>query len=554
MYKVALLSIALFCCTITMWGQQATSLTGSVKDSKSISIPKASVYILNTTQGVFTDEQGRFHLDNLKPGKYILSVSAVGYSTFNEEINTAEKSELSIVLKEADIHLDEVVVSAQKKEELLQNLPLSVTAFSSSKVKDYRLWKNKDLTAIVPNLYSANPGDDRNVTSVRGITSTSYDPAVATYVDGVNQFSLDTYIPQLFDVERIEVLRGPQGTLYGRNAMGGVINIITKQPGNETSGFAEVNVGNYGQQRYNIAIRTPIIKDKLFFGASGMYNSFGGFYTNDYNNSKFDKQHSITGNYYLKWLASQRWAVTLNVKHHINRNNGPFSLVNGVEDAFTNPYHLNQNATTQMVDNTLNASLSLNYSGNSVNFSSQTAWQTNYRYYKQPIDGDFSPIDGVTIINNYGKKWNNVKALTQEFRFTSPASLSSPWKWTTGLYLFYQDVPNKQATHFGENGDLLGAEKNTSVITTSKGKSTGVALFGQVSYEVNKRFQLTAGARVDYEHKKQSALSQYQIDPDPNPVFDIRPDTSASTSFSAFSPKLSANYLITRNQHCLFHL
>ena len=552
MLKKILFPAILLVCVATVWGQKTIALTGTVTDSKSTGIPKASVYILNTNYGTLTDEHGKFQIGNLKPGKYQVNVSAIGYGTFNEEINTAEKSDVTIVLTEADVHLDEVIVSAQKKEELLQGLPLSITALSSTKVKDYRLWRNKDLTAIVPNLYSANPGDDRNVTSIRGITSTSYDPAVATYVDGVNQFSLDTYIPQLFDVERIEILRGPPGTLYGRNAMGGVINIITKQPGNETSGFAEINVGNYGQQRYNLAIRTPVIKNKLFFGASAMYNSLNGFYTNDYNNTDFDKQHSITGNYYLKYLVSQRWAVMLNVKHHINRNNGPFSLANGVDEAFSNPYHLNQNATTQMVDNTLNASLSLNYTGTALNFSSQTAWQTNHRYYKRPIDGDFSPIDGVTIINNYGSKWNNVKALTQEFRFTSPASLASPWKWTTGIYLFYQDVPNKQATHFGEDGDLVGAEKNTSVITTSTGKTTGAAFFGQVSYEVNRRFQLTAGIRYDYEHKKQSALSQYQIDPDPNPVFDITPDTSSSANFSAFSPKFSANYLITKNNILYF--
>src|SRR4030095_11452262 len=123
---------------------------------------------------------------------------------------------------------------------------------------------SRQITAIIPNLYSANPGDHRNVTSIRGITSTSYDPAVATYIDGVNQFNLDTYISQLYDIERIEVLRGPQGTLYGRNAMGGVINIITKKPTNQPNGFGSVSIGNYGRQRYNLGIRGPLIKDKLF--------------------------------------------------------------------------------------------------------------------------------------------------------------------------------------------------------------------------------------------------------------------------------------------------
>src|SRR4029078_1299097 len=137
------------------------------------------------------------------------------------------------------------------KEENVQAIPSSISALSAKSISDYRIWNSKDLTAIVPNLYSANPGDGRNVTSIRGVTSSSYDPAVTTYIDGVNQFTLDTYIPQLFDVTRIAVLRGHQGTLYGRSAMGGVINIITRQPTNETNGFVEINAGKYGEQRYS---------------------------------------------------------------------------------------------------------------------------------------------------------------------------------------------------------------------------------------------------------------------------------------------------------------
>ena len=178
----------------------------------------------------------------------------------------AANESLNIQLTDAGHQLDAVLVTAQKTEELLQKVPFSITAISARQVQQYRLWNNNELTAIVPNLYSSNSGDDRNVTSIRGITTTSYDPAVATYIDGVNQFSLDTYIASLLDVERIEVLRGPQGTLYGRNAMGGVINIITKQPTNATNGFAEINFGNYNQQRYSAGLRTPLVKNKLFIG------------------------------------------------------------------------------------------------------------------------------------------------------------------------------------------------------------------------------------------------------------------------------------------------
>lgn len=439
--------------------------------------------------------------------------------------------------------LDAIVVTAQKKEEKLQKIPVSVSAITSRQVIDYRLWNTKEITAIVPNLYSADPGDNRNVTSIRGITTTSYDPAVATYIDGVNQFGLDTYISQLSDIERIEVLRGPQGTLYGRNAMGGVINIITKQPGNHISGFAEGNIGNYGQQRYAVGIRAPLVNNKLYLGVSGIYDQRDGFYTNLCNNKDFDRQHSLSGNYYLKYIVNPRWSVTFNLKHLANRNNGTFPLVNGVEDALEHPFELNQNAVTEMVDNTFNASLSVNHTGHAFNFSSQTAWQSNHRYYKDPIDGDFSPIDGVTIINDYGSKWNKVKVLTQEFRFTSPTSTASPLKWTAGTYMFVLDNPVKQTTHFGEDAELVGSpDKNYGLINTSTGKGFGIALYGEATYALDKQLELIAGIRYDYEHKKQQVLGEYQPDGSPDPVFDFQSDTSATAHFNAFSPKVGLLY------------
>ena len=100
----------------------------------------------------------------------------------------------------------------------------------------------------------------------------------------------------------------------GRNAMGGVINIITKQPSNTSSGFAEITVGNFGQQRYSVGARTPIIKNKLFAGASVMYSQRDGYYTNEFNNTDFDKQHAFTGNYYLKYHGWREMDFTIECK------------------------------------------------------------------------------------------------------------------------------------------------------------------------------------------------------------------------------------------------
>ena len=528
-----------------VFSQQLITIQGNIKDERSNPVSYASVYLLNSHFFAISDTSGKFAIKNIPGGNYILVVSAIGYATINENIQITKESEtsLDIQLTDALKQLDEVIVTAEKKEENVQRIASSVSALNAKAINDYRLWNSKDLTAIVPNFYSSNPGDGRNVTSIRGITSSSYDPAVTTYIDGVNQFTLDTYIPQLFDVERIEVLRGPQGTLYGRNAMGGVINIITKQPTNQTTGFAEVSAGNYGLQRYTGAIRTPLVKDKLFFGASFLYEKLDGYYTNEIDDSKFDKQHSVGGNYYLKYLVNDRWSVSLNAKHMANRNYGSFTLAPNADAAFADPFKVNQNAVAKLVDNTFNTSLTANYAGTRFNFSSQTSYQSNYRYYATPIDGDFSPLDAITIINNYGKKWNYIKVVTEELRFTSPASSTSRLKWTAGSYLFYQHVPNKQATHFGKDAALVGSpDSNYAIINSTKAKSSGVAFYAQSEYAITNKVSVILGIRYDYQHSKQDVLGEYQPDASLVPIFETQPDTSASVSYSAFSPKLSVAY------------
>lgn len=531
--------------------QQKNKFSGKVTDVNSNAIPGSTIYLLNSGRGTVTDKQGDFYFTDLTPGKYEIQVSYLGYATIsrNIEFSATNSVPLIFVLKDAAKQLDAVIVSAQKNEEFLQNAPLSITSISARQVNAFQLWNSKELTAIVPNLNSANSGDNRNVTSIRGIATTSYDPAVTTYIDGVNQFSLDTYIAGLSDIERIEILRGPQGTLYGRNAMGGVINIITKQPGNQLNVFFEMTGGNYNHLRISSGIRVPVIKNKLFMGISGLYNKRNGYYTNDYYNNSFDRQNTTATNFYLKFLANKRLAFTLNAKYQHFNNKGPFPMVIGANEALNNPFHLNQDAVARMIDKTINISLNTAYTGNRFNFNSQTAFQYNHRYYDAALDGDFSPIDGVTIINDYDGKWNKVKVLTQELKFTSPTGSKSKLKWTAGSYLFYQDNPTKQAVHFGKDAALVGApDTNFSVINSTKAKSYGMAFFGQISFAITKKLNLIAGLRYDAEKKKYSVLGEYQKDPAPIPVFETRPDTSASINFNAISPKFGFSYHV--NDRC----
>jgi iron complex outermembrane receptor protein len=138
--------------------------------------------------------------------------------------------------------------------------------------------------------------------------------------------------------------------------------------------------------------------------------------------------------------------------------------------------------------------------------------------------------------------------VTQEFKFSSPATTTSDVTWTVGNYIFHQNSPNKQATHFGEDAAFLGVpDKNFSIINTTTAKNFGTAFFGQITYALTNKLNLIGGLRYDYEKRKYSVLGEYQKDPNPNPIFETQPDTSASADFSAFSPKLGLAYIA--NEH-----
>lgn len=513
----------------------AQNLAGRVSAAGGGRLSEAVVRVLNTPLEATTDAAGVFILRAVPPGQYRLYVTAPGYASRIVEATWRGRDDtLSVQLQPSVTQLDEVVVSAGKSEEDARSLPLSLTTLTAVDVTAARLWEAEDLRTEVSNLYSANAGDGRDVTSIRGVTSTSYDPAVTTYIDGVGAMTLDTYIPQLFDIERIEVLKGPQGTLYGRNALGGVINIITRPPSGYARAFAEASAGNYGLQRYTAGITTPL-GGRVFLSAAVLYEGRNGYYTNDFNHTDFDSQHRFGGYYSLRYLPGAHWSLEANFKHLENRNNGAFTLVSSPAQALANPYHVDQNAVTEMVDNTVNASVSARYADPRLTFSTQTAYASNYRYYQQPIDGDFSPADAVSIINNYGKPWNKVRNVSEELRFGSPEGHA--WDWTAGAYGFYRDVPNKQATHFGRDAALVGSpDTNYAIVNTSTQYGAGMAFYGQVTRHLGQGWRITAGLRYDYEHNRERVSGEYVPDGAPGSAFPTQPDTAASASYGAFSP------------------
>jgi iron complex outermembrane recepter protein len=222
-----------------------------------------------------------------------------------------------------DDKLEEIVVTAQRREEKLQEVPVSVTAFSEKAIRDAGIRNTADFMAMTPNVnFDESFTVGNSFLTIRGIQQVNNaDPPVAFVVDGVPEGNQKQLKMDLYDVERIEVLEGPQGALYGRNAIGGAINVITKQPTNDFSGFVQAGGGSGNLKEGEFALSGPIVKDKLLFRVSGEYTDKDGQITNTFLNEKTDFYTGKDIRAKLLWLATD--AFTADFRYAHTDNNGP---------------------------------------------------------------------------------------------------------------------------------------------------------------------------------------------------------------------------------------
>ena len=523
------------------FSQNSFKLSLTVTDEKGVSLPKAQIELLNMVNNASTSKDGKYFFAGLLPRKYELNVCADRYSTYWETLTITAYLDKNIKLSSAVATLDAVVVNADKSSANIFKTAASVTSISGKQIQERRIWDINDITGQSPNLYLSNSGDNRNVTGIRGIVTTSYEQAVVTYIDGVAQFSLDTYIPQLNDIESIDIIRGAQSTVFGRNALGGVINITTKKPTNQTSLKVDVNTGNFGQLRTSASFKTPVIKNKLYFGLSVLQDKRDGYFENEFTSSRYDDQSQNMISSQLKYLFSDGWSIQADVKIYNGSNNGAFPLAGSTSSALENPYVLSQNQVATMKDKTSNASIVIRHKGEKTDLIIQSSRQRNYRYYTNSLDADFSPADIVGIYNNYGKDFNNVNVLTNEVRLSSSKQQDSKLSWTVGAYQFIQDNPTKQATAFGKDAGLFGVpDTDFAIISTNIGMNTGLAGFANASLKLNDKFQINAGLRLDNEKRKLTVGSVYEKQP--NISFTTAEDTTGKSSYSAFTPKIGIQY------------
>lgn len=544
MIKHLLLLLSMLACSLI----QAQTLSGKVTDTDGQPVPFANIYFLNSTVYAVADVNGQYQLE-IASGASTLQCSAIGFASKIIELNLdGNTQKLDITLSQSAETLSEVIVTANKREEIISKVATSVTSLSAKKLEDTRTWGLGGLTALVPNYTYQELGVPfQQVQSIRGIQVFSENPDVSTYIDDVNNIDILANGFAFTDIERVEVLRGPQGTLFGRNAMGGVINIITKKPTNTTHGFAEASIGNLGLQRYSAGFKTPLIKDNLFFGLNGLYQNQDGYWKNDIkgtggtdtnlNGKLVGGEKNIYGNMYLRWLPTKRFSLTLNLKgqRDWSDNSGFFVSQSDRDVALANPDVINLARIGEHERNILNSSLVAKYYGNQFTVTSISVLQTIDLAFK---DIDFPGFYHSFFESEIGEELPPQKVYSQEFRIHS--NTDSKWQYTAGLFGFAQ-VGYEPSTNLAFESPMF---PDTYFIFRNKSDNYGIAGFGELSYQLTEKLKAIAGLRYDYE-KREAIFNGFGDAIFSGGVFtQLVADTTVSGNYAALSPKLALSYTI----------
>ena len=187
-----------------LYSQETIDLSINIKDISGNPISNAEVRFLNSEIGVTSTKNGSVKIPAVFKGNYVIQIIADGFAIITKTISIKDSNVINLILEDNYRKLDDIVVSANKNDALYFKTAGSITSIGSKQINDLRLWDIQDLTGLSPNFNLAQSGDNRNIAFIRGVGTTSYEQAVSTYIDGVAQFTLDSYIPQLNDIEKIE--------------------------------------------------------------------------------------------------------------------------------------------------------------------------------------------------------------------------------------------------------------------------------------------------------------------------------------------------------------
>jgi len=504
--------IMLLFCGLGTWAQTIT-ISGKVLNAKGEPVMGATIQAKGNAASTLSDEEGSFTL-KVKDAKELLAISNIGYT--RQEIAIPKNKIIQITLLKDNKNLSEVTIKgfssansrARRRAESVQRIPESVTTFTSEQIENTGVKNVQSFAALVPNVsFNTSQNVGVNFVTVRGISQIrNGDAPVAFVVDDVTVPDANLINQDLFDLALIEVVKGPQGALYGKNAIGGAINIYTNTPTNTYQNKINVGYSNGNTYTAQGSFSGPILKDKIFYRVSGSYKHSDGVIYNSFLKRDVDFLRDFTGRVQLKFNFTSNITTTVSAQN-INTKGGATYYAHTKSNADgrmgANDFN-NVIDGDQLGESTLkNSFISQNtqIKGAKVIFKIITSLNIAKRYHQGDLD--FGPSD---ILRQYQN--SNSNTFNQEFRLSDNKS-NSKFKWTVGG--FYQNnkkyLFTKATADFGFFASpytASGVQSTLATLSDFTNTYNTLAAFGFMEYKLAKKLTASVGLRFDNDHIKQN--------------------------------------------------
>jgi iron complex outermembrane receptor protein len=407
--------------------------------------------------------------------------------------------------------LEEIVVTSRRMEESLQVVPAAISAFSEETIERIQATDSTGLQGIVPNLNIVQGRGSSNATNIyiRGIGQPdalqTFDPAIGFYVDDVYFSRIRGTQLELYDIGRIEVLRGPQGTLYGKNTIGGALRVITKRPGQEPEGKVQATVGDYNQVEGRLSLSGPL-SDRLAGGVSVFRAKRSGYVTNPDTNEDYNDRDVVSARVALAWDPADNvtvdWAAdytkednALVLGQPLNTLTTLFGVPILVLPAEVPKFDFKATPTPGLPNST-----KMTHQGTSLNVAwdaSDALTLRSITAYRKLEYTDYIDIDATVLETGDVLVDVDQDQVSQEFQANWE---SGSWKVVGGLFYMKEDVESHQEA-FAD--DLLTGPGGFTFLRTIDDKlaNTSWAAYANVSFEVSERLGVSGGVRYTEETK-----------------------------------------------------
>ncbi len=370
----------------------------------------------------------------------------------------------------------------------------AATVVAGQEVEVGEIASTRDLSAQTANFMVFDADDQRSPKfSFRGFRENNFgagEPVVGLYVDDVPYFDMYSRGVTLYDVREMEFVSGDQGTLYGASGVGGVVNIVTRQPGNQTHGYVEASYGNYNSQDYQLGLGGALVQNKLFFNLDGIYGLRDGFVFNNFAHDHPDSQNAVNGRATLRWTPSAPWSVTLTANGGRDDDGFVSTYLPGAD---AGPFSVSRNVNGFVDTYNTDEALRIAYASGAVKVTSVTT----QRDWRQDLsqDFDFTPanlLDGFT--------YPRLEQWSEELRLESTEG-ADKFKWRAGLFYLNDDL------HTDSGLLVFMPAPTTPLLRLSRSQDETYALFGQATYSISEHLDLTAGVRLTEDDREISRVA-----------------------------------------------